>query len=254
MTQHRLAIVRTLVAAYGAWWRLLAAMWPMILSAFIVILAISIVASYVPRHWEEHLAGEAFGLVQSAVWAFLLAPIVIAIHRFVILDEITPTYTFGIGKPAFRMFFGWLFALEVLAGLPLDLLGFLEALNWSLLATILSVLAVLVIVAGVSLRLTILLPAIAVEAPGATPSRAIADSKGQALRLLALFLLAILPWLALEFFGILLLGRRVQIPGAPPAIIFLVVGCVMKTIILSIAAVIASYAFMILAAQVKRAD
>jgi len=251
--QHRLAIVPTLVAAYGAWWRLLAAMWPMILSAFVVMLAISIVASFVPLRWEEQLAGEARGLVQSAVWAFLLTPIVIAIHRFIILDEVTPTYSFGIGKPAFRMFFGWLFVLEVLAGLPLDLLGMLETLNWSLVATILTVVAVLIVVMGVALRLTILLPAIAVEAPGATPSRAAADTKGQALRLLALFLLAILPWLALAFFGILLLGPRVQIAGMPPAIIFLVTGSVVKTIILSITAVIASYAFMILAAQVKRA-
>jgi hypothetical protein len=35
-------------------------------------------------------------------------------------------------------------------------------------------------------RLTILLPALALEAPGATPSRALADTKGQALRILAL--------------------------------------------------------------------
>ena len=245
----------TLVAAYHAWGRLLVAMWPMILSAFLVLLAISLVVSFVPsRLSERQLTGLMLGLVQDAVWAFLLAPIVIAIHRFVILNEIAPTYIFSIGKPAFRMFVGWLFALEVFAGLPFDLLGVLQTLNWSLLGSTLAVVAALIVVVWVLLRLTMLLPAIAVEAPGATPSRAIADTKGQTLRVLALFVLAILPWFAVEVIGVVLLGPRLRMTSTPGAIVSSVMGCVVQTMILSISAVLASYVFMILAAQVKRAD
>jgi hypothetical protein len=244
----------TLVAAYRDFGRLLIAMRAIILSAFLITLAISVAAEFVPQGlWEQQLFGEALGLVQDAVWAFLLAPVVIAVHRFVILGEITRAYTVPVGEPAFRVFFGWLFALRVFVGLPFDLLGVLQTLNWSLPASTLVFAVALVAAAAVSLRLTILLPALAVEAPGATPLRALADTKGQALRILALFLLALLPWLAVDIGGTLLLGPNVQIPGTPLAIASLVMGGVLQTITLLLTAVIASYAFMALAAQVKRA-
>jgi len=105
----------------------------------------------------------------------------------------------------------------------------------------------------VSLRLTILLPALAVEAPGATPSHALVDTKGHALRILSLFLLALLPWVAVDIGSVLLLGPSAQITGTPLAMIFLVMGGVLQMIMLSITAVITSYAFMSLAAQVRRA-
>jgi hypothetical protein len=48
---------------------------------------------------------------------------------------------------------------------------------------------------------------LAVEAPGATPSHALADTKGHVLRVLALFFLALAPWLAAAIGGVLLFGR-----------------------------------------------
>jgi len=192
------------------------------------------------------------GLVQDAVWAFLLTPVFITVHRFVILGEVMSTYKLPVNEPVFRIFFGWLLALKVLVGLPIDLLGILQALNWSLRATTLAFAAALVAAVAVSLRLTILLPALAVEAPGATPSRALADTKGKALQILTLFFLALLPWLAADIGGVLLLGPGVQIAGTPRSMMFLVMGGVLQTITLTLTAVIASYAFMALAAQVKR--
>jgi hypothetical protein len=49
-----------------------------------------------------------------------------------------------------------------------------------------------------------------------------------------------------------LLGPGAQITGTPLAMIFLVMGGVLQMIMLSLTAVIASYAFMSLAAQVRR--
>jgi len=252
--QRRLPIMPTLVAAYRDLGRLLIAMRAIILSTFLILLAISVAEEFVPKDlWEQQLSGEALGFVKDAVWAFLLAPVVIAVHRFVILGEVTPAYTLRVGEPVFRVFFGWLFALRVFVGLPIDLLGMLQTLNWSLRASTLVFAVALIAAVAVSLRLTILLPALAVEAPGATPSHALADTKGQALRILVLFLLALLPWLALDFGGVLLLGPSAQIPGTPLAIVSLVMGGLLQTITLALTAVIASYAFMALSAQVKRA-
>jgi hypothetical protein len=252
--QRRLPIIPTLVAAYRDCGRLPIAMRTITLCAFLIMLAISVAAELVPhRLWEQQLSGEALGLVQDAVWAFLLTPVVIAVHRFVILGEITPAYTLAVGAPTFRIFFGWLFALRVLVGLPFDLLGVLQTLNWSLRAISLAFAVALFAAVAVSLRLTILLPALAVEAPSATASHALADTRGQVLRILALFLLALLPWLAADIGGVLLLGPSAQITGTPLAMAFLVMGGVLQTITVSLTAVIASYAFLALAAQVKRA-
>jgi len=252
--RRRLPIMPTLVAAYLDLRRLLTAMRALMLSAFLIMLATSVAGDLVPqRLWDQELAGEALGLAQNALEAFLLTPIVIAIHRFVILDKITPNYTVPIGDPVFGIFFGWLLALKVLTGLPIDLLGVLQTLNWSLAASTLVFVVALIAAAGVSLRLTILLPALAVEAPGATLAHALVDTKGQVPRILALFSLALAPWAAATIGGVLLLGRGAMIAGSPLAILSLLMGGVVQTIMLALTAVIASYAFMALGARVKRA-
>jgi hypothetical protein len=254
MRQRRLPILPTLVAAYRDLGRLLTAMRALMLSAFFIMLATSVAAELVSqRLWDQELAGEALGFAQNAIEAFLLTPVVIAIHRFVILDKITSKYTVPIGEPVFGIFFGWLLSLKVLIGLPFDLLGVLQTLNWSLPASTLAFALALIAAVGVLLRLTILLPALAVEAPGATLSHALADTKGHVLRVLALFFLALAPWLGAAIGGVLLLGRGATITGSPLAMLSLVMGGVLQTITLSLTAVIASHAFMALAAQVKRA-
>src|SRR5580700_539020 len=254
MSQRRLPIMPTLVAAYRDLGRLLTAMRALMLSAFFIMVATSVAAELVSqRLWDQELAGEALGFAQNAVEAFLLTPILIAIHRFVILDKITSKYTVPIGEPVFGIFFGWLLSLKVLIGLPFDLLGVLQTLNWSLPASTLAFALALIAAVGVLLRLTILLPALAVEAPGATLSHALADTKGHVLRVLALFFLALAPWLGAAIGGVLLLDRGAMITGSPLAMLALVMDGVLQTITLSLSAVIASHAFMALAAQVKRA-
>lgn len=253
MKPRRLPVIPTLVAAYRDWARMLTTMRAITVSAILILMAISVGEDLVPqRLWDQQIAGVALGLVQNAIWAFLLAPVVIALHRFVILGEITRAYTFPLGEPAFLIVFGWLFALKVLLGLPFDLLGALQALDWSLPASTSAFAAALVAAAFVSLRLSILLPACAVAAPGATPARALADTKGAALRILVLVLLALTPWIAVDIAGVLLLGPGAQSVGTPRAMIFLVMAGILQTITLSLTTVIASYAFMALAAQVKR--
>jgi len=254
MRKRRLPVVPTIIAAYRDLARLLTAMPALMGSAFLIIVASSAGAELVPqRLWDQQLSGEALGLAQNAVEALLLTPVIIAIHRFVILDKITRSYTLPIGEGVFGVFFGWLLALKVLIGLPMDILGLLETLSRSIW-TIAFAFAVATIAAATAvLRLLILLPALAVGAAGATVSRAWADSKGYVLRILAVLVLALLPWFAVGIGGAMLLGRGAMVAGSPLAMLFLVMSGVVETIKLALAAVIASYAFMALAEEVKRA-
>ncbi len=111
----------------------------------------------------------------------------------------------------------------------------------------------LIVVIAVALRLSVLFPAIAVETPAATAARAFADTKGQALRLFAVFVLALLPWFAAVAVIVVVLGRGVSVAGSAPAMAALVVGAIAQTAVISLIAVIASHAYMFLAAHVKRA-
>ena len=165
--QHKLPIWSTLGAAYREWRRMLPALRPLVIDAFLIVLAISVLDEFIPACLaEQEPLGTAISLVEAALRAFLLAPILIAIHRFIILDEITKTYAVPLGEPAFRKFFGWLFAFEVLAEFPLDFLGALRGLNATLAASAIWFVAALVLSVGLMVRLSILPPAIAVEAPG----------------------------------------------------------------------------------------
>jgi hypothetical protein len=163
--QHKLPIWPTLSAAYGEWRRMLPALRPLVINAFLIVLAISVLDQFVPaRLVDQEFFGTAITLAEAAVRAFLLTPILVAIHRFVILDEITKTYVVPLGEPAFRRFFAWLFTLEVLAGFPLDFLSALQALNITFAASTAGFVAALVVAVAPMVRLSILPPAIAVNA------------------------------------------------------------------------------------------
>jgi cytochrome bd-type quinol oxidase subunit 2 len=114
----------------------------------------------------------------------------IAVHRFVILGEVTTSYVLEPNQRVFRAFFGWLLALSVI-GLFAVMLFAPNALPASLSLAIVLIVMVLMIV--VTLRLSILFPAIAVETPGATARNAWADSKQHTFSIFLIFLLAIVP-------------------------------------------------------------
>jgi hypothetical protein len=254
VTRRPLPIIRTLVAAYRDWWRALFALRMLVVSAFLILVALSAVAEFVPLSlWGQNLTGQASELANDAIWAMLLTPIIIAVHRFVIQDVVTPGYTLPLQDPVYQRFFFWLVALKVLSGLPFDLLGVMQAFGWPLWASTLGLVVALIAAIGLSLRLTILLPALAVQAPGATAAHAFADGKGQALRLCAIFFLALLPWVAVSIGDSVLLGHRVEVTGSPQMMIGLVMGGLLQTVVLTLSAVIASLAFRTLAGAVNRA-
>ena len=254
MTRRPLPIMRTLTVAYRDWRHALVALRLLVLCTFLILVALDAIAELVPQSlWGQNLIGQALDLAANAIWAILLTPVVVAVHRYVIQDVMTPGYTLPLGDLIYQKVCVWLFALKVLSGLPFDLLGVMQALEWPLWASTLGFVVTLVAAIGLSLRLAILLPALAVQAPGATAVHALADSKGQALRLAAIFFLALMPWVAVSLGGILLLGRRIEVTGSPQMMVGLVMGGLLQTSILTLSAVIASHAFRSLAAAVNRA-
>jgi hypothetical protein len=241
------------VAAYREWWRSCSALRTLVFSAFVILLAVAAVSDFIPqRFWDQGLLGEILSLAQQAIRSVLLAPILIGIHRFVILDERARGYAFPADEPAYRTFVAWLFGLDVLTGLPIDLLGVMQTLNvtvWTSTFVFIVLLAVAVIL---SLRLSILLPAIAIDAPGIKPALALADTRGYALRMLAIIILAVIPWLAISAIGTWVIGRRIDVVGSFPAMIGLLITGALQTISLSLLAVIVSLVFVALGAKTKR--
>ena len=83
--QPKLPIWSTLGAAYREWRRMLPALRPLVINAFLIVLAISVLDQFIPaRLAEQELFGTAITLVEAAIRAFLLAPVLIAVHRFII--------------------------------------------------------------------------------------------------------------------------------------------------------------------------
>ncbi len=135
---------------------------------------------------------QGVALLASLAQAFVLTPYLIAVHRFIILGDVTARYVVAPAERRFQRFFGWSVVLLLISSVPLlltPLLPFSIAVQLSLLLIVMLVLIVL------SLRITILFPAVAVDAPGATWSNAIADTRGYALRIFLVGLVTAFPLL-----------------------------------------------------------
>jgi hypothetical protein len=133
--------------------------------------------------------GSLFGRdIFSIVHYVLITPYLIAVHRFIILGEVTRRYRLQWEDRRFLLFFGWTFAIffiQKLTTLPSHLPH-----HWMFrFITFVFVVALCVIVT----RVTILFPAIAVDAPGATPRRAFEDTKGHGWYIFFLLLVPLIP-------------------------------------------------------------
>ena len=153
--------------------------------------AVNLVEYVVPhRMTGDAVLGNLLSFAVSAMQNFFLTPIMIAVHRYVILDEVTPNYMLNPRQRTFRAFFSWLLALSALR--LLVIVGFAPKSELSILSLGV-VLIVMVIMVTVMTRLSILFPAIAVDASGATAANAWADSKRHTFSIFVIFLLSVLP-------------------------------------------------------------
>ena len=104
----------------------------------------------------------------------------------------------------------------------------------------------------ISIRLTILFPAIAVAARGARASNALADSKGHVISIALIFLLTLLPFAALALGIAFLLGPGVRNPTTVAGHIIVVTGAAIHLMIVTFSGAIASRVFQALAHRVSQ--
>jgi hypothetical protein len=251
--RQRLPVVATVAAAYREWWRACSALPTLLFSAFVIAVAVEAISDVIPqRLWDSNQLGEILSLARDGIRSVLLAPVVIGIHRFVILDEPAAGYVFPASEPAFWRFVGWLFGLEVLTSLPLDLLGFMETLNVSAWTTATVFLVLQVAALVLAFRLSILLPAIAIDAPAIKPALALADTKGYVLRIVAITVLAAIPWFIVALIGAAAIGRKIDVIGSFPAMVGLLMMGVLQSLLLVLMTVVVSLVFIALGAKTKR--
>jgi len=184
----------------------------------------------------------------SIVQAVLLSPLAIAVHRFVLLGEEANRYPLEPKSGRYLRFVGFAILVKILWLIPNTIESLIPARdNNSALATELKFLAfVLVItVVIVVVRRAILFPAIAIDAPGATWSKARLDTKGSSWRVAFVFISTALPVLVIN--GVLawlwlLLTPQAQ-PNAGSLLLFSVIEAVIAIAALCAFAAAASHIY-----------
>lgn len=151
-----------------------------------IVVVFEIIGS-VPAISGDRLLSEVFDLMSKIA----MLPFEIAIYRLLILNEAAAGYRFEISTVRFQRMLGWTVALWALANIPIYLP---DAVIPSEGAAAVSSIALIVIGIAVMVRLSILLPAIAVDAPGASVANVLADTRGHAWFILKAYLTILLPF------------------------------------------------------------
>jgi hypothetical protein len=140
----------------------------------------------------------------DAIKGILILPFEIAIYRLLLLGEATSHYNFAISTSRFQRMFGWTLGLWALVNLPPYLLDAFTSFDG---VKVLVTIAAAVIIIVVMLRLAILLPAIAVDASGASARNSLADTRGRVWFIFKVSLLPLLPLLLITVLEIAFASR-----------------------------------------------
>lgn len=191
MAMSKIPILKPVVTGYRDTWNVIQAMPVFVLYVFVATLTMNRLLYLHPELTPENgLAGTVVSLAANAVQNFFLTPIIIAVHRYVILGETTTSYVLKPRSRAFQAFFIWLTTLSAMPMLATALFAPSGVQSYALKSTWIVITVTLMVV---SLRLSILFPAIAIGAPGATAVNAWYDSKKSTFRIFLIFVLAVLP-------------------------------------------------------------
>jgi hypothetical protein len=225
-------VFQIVATAYRDVGRVIQAM-PVLAGSMVAILiafnlaSLLILPSPAPRNFHSPLY-DLILLAAGAVQSFLMTPFLIAVHRFILLHQAAWHYALAPQEPRFLRFFVWSLVITSLSLIPTLLQACLDALGFpGAFTAILTV----VIVTGclfLTFRLTILFPAIAIDAPGASAVNAYVDSKGNAGRIFFIFFFAILPFMLLAFvllfFGLLSTTRDLSPLRVAGQIVMAIIG------------------------------
>jgi len=257
MSAPKPPVFQTVATAYGDVGRVIHAMPVLVGSTIAILMAFNLASLFLlPSTSRGNLVSldDLILLAGGAVQSFLVTPFLIAVHRFILLQQVAAGYSLAPTEPRFLRFFGWSVAITALSMAPaaiqswLGALGFHEAVG-GILSLVLVVLCVFL-----TFRLTILFPAIAVDATGATAANAYADSKGCVWRIFFIFALAVFPFVvlavALFFLGLISIPKDTGPLGIAGQIITAIVGVPAYALFVAIA----SRLFLALGDRLNRPD
>jgi hypothetical protein len=212
-----------------------------------------------PVHW----------IAQSLV----LTPLAIAVHRYVLLDEVTQLYALNLADQRFQRFFGVAVAIQALwlsIGIWLIIGHFVfgapmfpgepitptarENIFWIFLVCFAAPLVTGFVIARVILSIAIIFPAVATDAPGVGWRNAMDDSEGHIYRMFCAFALGLVPMFPLDAVDELILVP--QQVGSHPAFqtISVVLRAAESVLIVSALASIASTFYVAFGRQLNGAS
>ena len=251
MATTQLPILRSVTTAYRDAWNAISAMPALAVAALVITLAISVLEYVLPlRALVLTSLGALITFLLSIAQNFLITPVIIAVHRFIVLGEVTPGYVLEPRQRRFQLFFGWLLALTTVASLMRLAVTAFAGLSFGILFAFELVSAIAMTV--VTLRLMILFPAIAVDAAGATAANAWADSRGSAWRIFLISFVTLLPVLVVVLLLYQFFGIAPRAGSGPAAIAGLVFGGVANVFLLIVFVAIASRLFQSLAVRLTQ--
>lgn len=184
-------VSQAVAGAYRDLRTVLLALGPLSIIAIMIATGIEIAALMLPGKSAQPSLARLIVFVLNLLEGFLLTPYLIAVHRLIVLGEVTKSYRFAPNEPRFQQFFGWSVALTLAWFVLMFVVTLVKAMP--VMLQIVAMLVALVLFLIVSLRLTIMFPAVAVDAPGATWQNVVADTKGYVWRIFWIDVVAFLP-------------------------------------------------------------
>jgi hypothetical protein len=201
--------------------------------AFVLYLAVSLAVFAITNPFALVLSPwlPLFSIGGSIVQAVLFAPLAIVVHRFVLLGETTNRYPLEPKSSRYLHFVGFAILVKVLWVIPNTIQNFPGTQDnpdlksgLGIVAVVLTITVIIVVV-----RRPILFPAIAIDAPGATWSKARLDTKGSSWRVAFIFVLTALPPLVINLL-LYWLWRQLTAPTQPSTVSFLLFS-VLETVV-----------------------
>ncbi len=199
MAQTKPPIIGTAVMAWEDAFRAIGAMPLVAGTAFVIVILMALASFWIisdPYALAESPWLPVYSIVTGIVQGLLLAPLAIAVHRYVLLGEVTGRYPLDPFSARYVRFVGFAILIKILWSLPSLIQSFMrkspeETGVEALLGFV--ELALFIVVLVVTVRRVILFPAIAVDAPGATWSNARRDTKGSSWRVAFIFVCVAVP-------------------------------------------------------------
>jgi hypothetical protein len=242
------------MAAYWDLGRVLRAHWRLALLTVLIIFVVFLARAHLPRMTSVHFINQL--MLRHAidiVAIVLIVPFLLAVLRFVLLGEVNDRYAFEPERSRFQSFTGWLVVFMLAASIPSLL--FLasrtsgpiyydgQAPGGELKPLVLLFTAGFIVLVGF-LRMILLFPAIAVDAPDASWQNALGETQGASW---FAGLACILPPVPVVLAGAIMVPMTRAIPFARHA-----VWAVLALLIVTLVAASASRLYQILAGRAIR--